>query len=300
MIATSSAAALKVLAAACTMAACRGDSPAEAPKPSELHIALAGNAADNREPPTRIAQKYRVMGARDSRLGSPTSHELPLPSGGRVSYFDGGPCNARDRGPHDSASAIYAGERGVFAVEGCIYLKYVRDHGGTDGPLGYPVADEQAIAGGKVSYFQGGACGTTEGPHGARSGIYAHAATGVRTVLGCVFAAYQRYGGPAGPLGFPTSDELALADGSVTYFVGSACGTWRGPHSSAGAIYASAAGAFIVKGCIYKKYIELGGPLSSRLGFPTTPEIAVTGGWISYFQHGYIFADGTSVRAVHV
>jgi uncharacterized protein with LGFP repeats len=51
-----------------------------------------------------------------------------------------------------------------------------------------------------------------------------------------------------------------------------------------------------VQGCIYKKYIELGGPASSGLGFPTSDELAGPNGWTSHFQHGYIFADGSSIR----
>jgi uncharacterized protein with LGFP repeats len=95
----------------------------------------------------------------------------------------------------------------------------------------------------------------------------------------------------------PASDEIALPGGWVSYFQGNACDAfWRGPHNSGSVIYAGPGGVHQVQGCIYAKYIELGGPLSSGLGWPTSDEIAGPNGWISRFQNGYILADGVSIR----
>lgn len=104
--------------------------------------------------------------------------------------------------------------------------------------------------------------------------------------------------GSAVPADTSVSDEIAIPGGRVAYLAGASCGTWRGPHTSTAARYTSASGAHSVRGCIFKRYIELGGPIESGLGFPTSDEQSVTGGRISYFQFGYIFADGHAVYPV--
>ena len=82
----------------------------------------------------------------------------------------------------------------------------------------------------------------------------------------------------------------------MSYFGGNACGSWTGPFNSGSAIYAGPGGVHNVQGCIYKKFVDMGGPFPSGLGYPTSDEIAGPNGWISHFEHGYIFADGSSIR----
>jgi uncharacterized protein with LGFP repeats len=120
----------------------------------------------------------------------------------------------------------------------------------------------------------------------------------VFTVKGCIFTSYVRdHGGPAGHLGVPTTDEIPLAFGAVSYFAGNACGGFQGPFGSGSAIYAGPGGIHAVQGCIYKKYVELGGPLPSRLGYPTTDELRTSsGGFVSHFEHGYILATGSTIQ----
>jgi uncharacterized protein with LGFP repeats len=244
-----------------------------------------------------IFTKYvRDHGGPAGLLGFPTSDEIVIP-GGWVSYFQGNACPGVPRQIHNSGSAIFAtGVGNVHNVQGCIYTKYMRDHGGPGGLLGFPTSDEIAIPGGWVSYFQGNACGSWRGPFNSGSAIYAHGSS-VHNVQGCIYASYVRdHAGPGGNLGFPTSDEVVIPGGWVSYFQGNACGSWRGPFNSGSAIYAHGSHVHNVQGCIYKKYIELGGPSSSGLGFPTSNELAGPNGWTSHFQHGYIFADGSSIR----
>jgi uncharacterized protein with LGFP repeats len=245
-----------------------------------------------------IYTKYwREEGEAAGHLGFPTSDEKTI-AGGWVSYFQGNGCSSGERGPFGSGSAIYADSvSNVHSVQGCIYTKYWRDHGGPEGILGFPVTDEQQVAGGWASYFKGAFCGPEPGPGGSGSGIFASGATGVHSVKGCIFTSYVRdHGGPGGHLGFPTSDEIPITAGAVSYFAGNPCGSWRGPFNSASAIYAGPGGIHNVQGCIYKKYVELGGPFPSGLGYPTSDELAGPNGWISHFEHGYIFADATSIR----
>jgi len=246
-----------------------------------------------------IYRTYRLRGETSSPQGWPTTDEIVIP-GGWVSYFQGNACPGVPPQINSSGSAIFASlDTGAHAVQGCIYTGYMRDHQGPGGHLGFPTTDEIAIPGGWVSYFRGNACpGVPLRPEGNGSGSAIFASgNGVHAVQGCIYTGYMRdNGGPGGLLGFPTSDEIPLPFGWVSYFEGNACGSFRGPSNSGSAIYASAGGVHAVKGCIYKKYVELGGPFPSGLGYPTSDELRGPNGWISHFEHGYIFADGSSVR----
>ena len=241
-----------------------------------------------------IYTKYwRDEGEYSGHLSFPASNELPI-SGGAVSYFSGHGCG-NERGPNNSGSAIYAGPGGVHTVQGCIYTKYWRDEGEYSGHLSFPASDEIPISGGAVSYFSGHGCGNERGPNNSGSAIYAGPG-GIHTVQGCIYTKYWRDEGEyAGHLGYPTSDEMKIAGGAVSYFAGNGCGNIKGPYGSGSAIYAGPGGIHTVQGCIYAKYQEVGAQ-SSSLGYPTGDEVHFSGGWISHFQGGYIVADGSSVN----
>lgn len=179
-------------------------------------------------------------------------------------------------------------------MQGCVYAKY-QQLGATTSALGYPVSDENQLhnSGGSLvgwaSYFAGVHCGGNyNGPNGSGSAIYVPAtnnsASGGHEVQGCVYAAYQRLGGPTSFLGFPVSDENKLYNSSgtligwATYFAGQYCGS-GGPYGSGSAIYVptsnnSTSGGHEVQGCIYNEYQHMGGP--TGMGFPTTDEQNVT------------------------
>gem|GEM_PF-3574422 len=253
-----------------------------------------------------IYQKYWQMGEANSQLSFPTSDVLAI-SNGYVSYFYGVRCGGVATGPDNSGSAIYASVAGDFYVQGCVYAKY-QQLGATTSQLGFPVSDENTLHNssgstiGWVSYFAGVKCGNG-GPSGSGSAIYVpasnNAASGGHEVQGCVFAAYQRLGGPLGVLGFPVSDEHTLHNSSGSTigwdssFQGTSCGTGGG----GGGIFVpasnnTASGGFEVHGCIYQEYMAVQGGPTGVLGFPTTDQQSIAGGDVSYFSGNLCGAPG--------
>ena len=92
---------------------------------------------------------------------------------------------------------IYVGPEGSSVVSGDIYAHY-RVLDGMSGLLGVPTSDEQlAPAGGRVSHF-------------AQGDIYEHGITGPHEVHGAIRDRYLEMDGPAGILGYPTSDEQPI------------------------------------------------------------------------------------------
>ena len=128
-------------------------------------------------------------------LGLPISDEEAVPNG-RRSRFDGADiywCPASD------AHEVHGG---------------IRDHwqalGGVGGFLGYPLTDETTVTNagaeiGRMNLFQGGS-------------IYWSPGSGAFEVHGDLRRAWlERYGGPTGPLGWPTSDESSSPSGNLRY-----------------------------------------------------------------------------------
>ena len=158
--------------------------------------------------------------------------------------------------------------------------------GDVNGPLGDPIDSWYSIPGGQKQDFVGGS-------------IYWSSATGTDEVQGAIYTEYTSgFGGPSGGLGFPTSVEVGIAGGRVSYFYGNLCGA-RGPDNSGAAIYwTSGTGAHQVGGCIYNHYWSvLGGPAGDgyhNLGFPTSNVLDISGGYVSYF---YGMRSGASPMA---
>ena len=226
-----------------------------------------------------IYHEYIAMSGPNGALWFPVSDEQAI-AGGRVSYFAGQSCNG---GANNAGSAIYwTSATSAHEVQGCIYHEYAATMGGPGGILGFPVADEQAIASGRVGYFAGQSC--AGGANGAGSAVFWTGGTGAHEVHGCIYHDYMAtMGGPGGTLGFPTSDEQGIASGRVNYFAGTNCtsGSWQGSGSAY--FYNGATGTHEVQGCIYQTYVKhLGGP-GGVLGFPTSNEQGVTGGRVNTF-----------------
>ena len=187
---------------------------------------------------------------------------VPGVPGARMNTFQGG---AIYWSPATRAHVVYGGIGGKCNSLG--------------GPAGYglPTSDEAnvpGVPGVRVTYFQNGRA------------IYWSAATGAHTVYGAIgaeYAATANEGDAYGTvvqriLGAPTSDEM-----NVPGLPGARMNTFQG-----GTIYWSpGTGAHVVYGGIGAKYNSLGGP-SSFLGLPTTDELGMPGGRVSYFQHGWI------------
>jgi pimeloyl-ACP methyl ester carboxylesterase len=219
-------------------------------------------------------------------LGFPTTDEQGI-STGRVSYFYGNLCGSR--GPNNSGSAIYySSATGAHQVGGCIYNKYW-NMSGPNSQLSFPTSDVLAISGGYVSYFSGTTCGTSS----SGSTITYSSTYGAHEVQGCIYHEYVAVmGGPSGALGFPVTDEQAIAGGHVSYFAGQSC-NGGGPNGSGSGIFDTpGTGAHEVHGCIYDAYQKAGGP-TGGLGFPVSDEYTNgSGNRESDFQGGYIIWNG--------
>jgi uncharacterized protein with LGFP repeats len=199
-----------------------------------------------------------------SILGAPTSDERNVPGvpGARVETFQGG--------------AIYwSPATGAHVVYGAIGARYES----IGGPIAYglPISDEaneSFVAGGRVSFFQGGRA------------IYWSQSTGAHLVYGAIEAEYLATANERGGngeivksiLGAPTSDEM-----NVPGVAGARMNTFQG-----GAIYWSpATGAHVVYGAIGARYAAIGGP--AVYGLPVSDEANasfVSGERVSFFQGG--------------
>ena len=208
-------------------------------------------------------------------------------SGNRLGYND-------DIAPgnHDSETSVtlYAGQQCYLGV-----TNYITNttHGSynwsIDGPAHAAIEFKARALG---SGFTGAAVSGLETVPGgyriryANCDIYNSPSTGAHEVHGAIraeYAATANEGDAYGTvvqqiLGAPTSDEM-----DVPGVAGARMNTFEG-----GAIYWSpGTGAHVVYGGIGAKYNSLGGP-SSFLGLPTTDELGMPGGRVSYFQHGWI------------
>lgn len=103
-------------------------------------------------------------------------------------------------------------------------------------------------------------------------------------VQGAILQKYLAYGGLAGSLGMPTSNEQPAQNlGRYTTFAG-------------GAIYwTPRTGAHVVWGRIRERWDRSGGP-AGPLGYPITDERNLPGGWESMFQHGIIVHTAGQTR----
>ncbi|ORA36537.1 LGFP repeat-containing protein [Mycobacterium aquaticum] len=100
-------------------------------------------------------------------------------------------------------------------------------------------------------------------------------------VQGIILQKYNATGGASSPLGLPTASEAPAPNGGQF-------STFNG-----GAIYwTPQTGAHIVWGGIRDAW-ERDGGAGGRLGYPTSDEETIPGGWQSQFQHGTItYTDG--------
>lgn len=203
-----------------------------------------------------IMNRWLQRGGPGGGFGLAATDEIDAPgvAGARESDFERG-------------RIYWSASTGVREVYGLILAKYVEK--GASATFGVPVTDEYDIAGvpgGRASNFQG-------------ANIYFHATTGAWEVHGGILGLYLAYGGPAGGLGLPVTDEFDVA--GVTGA--------RESDFQRGRIYWSAAtSSHSVYGAILQKYLEYGGP-ASPLGLPTSEEYAYGSGRRTDFQGGYVY-----------
>jgi uncharacterized protein with LGFP repeats len=138
-----------------------------------------------------ILGKYRGLGTVNSFLQFPTTDERPGAAGGWFNHFQGG-------------SIYWLRATGAHEVHGAIRAKWMSLQAEA-GFLGYPTADETAVAAGRGSQFQGG-------------NIYS-SASGTYEVHGTILTRYLSLGGTGSALGPPVSDEYAVAVGRRSDFL---------------------------------------------------------------------------------
>jgi stage II sporulation protein D len=189
-----------------------------------------------------IRGDWAATGWEAGPLGYPTTDERPTPDGrGRFNHFASG-------------SVYWSKATGAHSVQGAIRDTWAR-LGWETGPLGYPVQDEWGTPDhvGRWSRFAGGA-------------VYWSRATGAHEVQGAIQAEWGRTGWEAGPLGYPTTDELPTPDGKGRF-----------NHFARGSVYWSrATGAHEVQGAIRDAWAARGWE-TGPLGYPTSDEHAVAG-----------------------
>lgn len=224
-------------------------------------------------------------------LGLPSYEEQAL-NGGHIQTFAGSGCGT------SQGSAIYDGSgTGVHAVKGCIYYYYNHSYTGTYG-AGFPTSDELSMGGGHGQHFASGGCGPTG------NGIYDGPGTGVHQVVGCIYQKYLGLNEANSYLGFPTYDETGVSTGRVSYFGGttwgSNCGSYGLYNSHAAIYWSSGTGAHEVHGCLYDSYVHsYSGP--DGMGFPTTDQMSMGGGYGQDFANGMGLYDGpgSGIHMVH-
>ncbi len=148
--------------------------------------------------------------------------------------------------------------------------------GGAASFLGAPTGSEAFLTGGRSQAYSGGT-------------IYWSAGTGAHVVQGVLLTKYKALGATSSLLGYPTTDQGTSPDHVGLY-----------NHFAKGAIYWTPAyGAHDVVGALQTRYAAVGAE-RGRLRYPTGDSFAISGGWRSNFQHGYlIYASQTKAVAVH-
>ncbi|PRY12178.1 excalibur calcium-binding domain-containing protein [Kineococcus rhizosphaerae] len=140
-----------------------------------------------------FAQLFGSLGWENGFLGYPTSQEVPI-RGGVFQLFQGG-------------VAYWSPATGAHTVSGSFRDLYGR-FGFENGCLGYPATQElPSVASGVYQRFQGGTA-------------YWSPTTGAHALCGDLLAAYGSTGYEGGSLGYPTSDEYAIAGGRRVDFQG--------------------------------------------------------------------------------
>nr|WSX53701.1 FG-GAP-like repeat-containing protein [Streptomyces sp. NBC_00974] len=227
-----------------------------------------------------ILAKFLAKGG--TSLGYPTTDVL-VPADGMGRYV-----HLRSAGQTtDNGSIYWHPSTGAWVVWGAIRTKW-NALGAEKGILGYPTSDESGT-------FDGGRFNTFYSTVGGKGGIFYSKETGAWSVHGSIFTKYVSLGGPAGPIGYPVTDETNVGDGKVARFNNFRKRT--DTADTASVYWSSGNGAWSVFGSIRKKWLELGGD-KSALGYPTSDEYEVAGGPREDFQKGYIRHNSTTGSTV--
>ena len=209
-----------------------------------------------------VLSVYNAQGAQVGPLGYPLSGEEAVAGGVRARFEKG---NIYWSGPTGARVVLDVADYDV--VSGLRLPSVLTKYESVGGPaqLGFPVADS----------------GPTPDGHGTtvrlqRGTIYRSSRHSPYVVEGAILARYRELGATAGFLGFPRTDEEAVAGGVVSHFT----------HS--GIYWSPATGARLVTGDIYSRYVVGGGP--AAMGFPVADEARTPdGGAMLRTQRGTMY-----------
>ncbi len=225
-----------------------------------------------------IEEKYNELDGASGFLGAPLDGEKPGAKGGKYREYKGG-------------SIYWHPSIGAHVVHGDILAKY-KSLGAENSFLGYPTADVLKTPDGRYySMFEGGVILSLPplkpgiGPEFQKKTVRAV------EVHGAILSKYMELKAYAGPLGYPSTDELDAGDGigKVSYFEGGAI------------FWTPETGAHEVHGAILQKYSDLG-KYYGFLGYPKTDELKTPDGIGRYnhFQGGSIYwTPTTGAHEVH-
>ncbi|RSN19675.1 peptidoglycan biosynthesis protein [Amycolatopsis sp. WAC 04169] len=187
---------------------------------------------------------------------------------------------------YTSGRLYWTEQYGVKTVAGEILTKYVTL--GAHAFLGSPKTDELVARAnnGRYNDFVGG-------PLTGDASIYWTSSIGAMAIHGEIRAKWQATNGEAGPLGFPTTDQLTTPDGigRVNHF----------NNNNASIYWTAATGAHYVMGRIWQKWRSLG--WEKFFGYPTTDEVATpdnVGRYTHFSGNGSIYwSPSTDAFEVH-
>ena len=204
----------------------------------------------------RILDHYRQLSGPAGFLGFPVTDETGTPDGiGRYNHFS------------NDGSIYWTQNTGAYSVHGLIRDKWAA-LGWEAGPMGYPVTDETGTPDG-VGRFN----------HFSKSAsIYYTPGTGAHAVQGAIHAHWAALGWEAGPMGYPTTDEVTTPDG---------IGRFNHFSKDASIYWTPGTGAWSVHGAIQDRWASLGWERGG-LGYPVSDEFGISGGRRTNFQHGWI------------
>ncbi|MFC2757458.1 glucosaminidase domain-containing protein, partial [Propionibacterium acidifaciens] len=164
-----------------------------------------------------IRDEWRATGWENGPLGYPTTDEIcGLRNGGCYQDFQNGQIH-------------WSPGSGAHATRGAIRDEW-RATGWENGPLGYPTTDE-------VCGLRNGGCYQTY----QDGSIHWTSATGAHATHGAIGERWASQNWEQGPLGYPTSDEIATGTGSYQMFEGGAI-IWTANGSRTEAITMNSSG----------------------------------------------------------
>jgi hypothetical protein len=214
-------------------------------------------------------------GSLPSSIGYPLEEQAPLHEGNGWAQAFG---HRRGAGADELAVAVGIGALGTHVVTQPVLSKW-RALGAQGGVLGYPSRDTGATADGTSTF--GTFAKLENGRVAYRGAIYANPVLGVHWLRGPIFEAFSALHSEAGPLGYPSSDELDAGGAGATYNEFAVVAP-RGGVLSRGAIYATSKfGARPVLGAIYEKWLTFGAQ-HGALGFPRGVPTSAPDGQATY------------------